>query len=95
MHFEDFSSFLDMAGYGVYVWLSFGCAALSLMILWCDSFFSKRRLFTQVLKEQARQARIKAAATQSTTAGQSATAGQSTAAEQSATAQKRTNGEQV
>ena len=62
MHFEDFSSFLDMAGYGVYVWLSFGCAALSLMILWFDSFFSKRRLLNQVLKEQARQARIKAAA---------------------------------
>jgi heme exporter protein D len=42
--------------------LSFGASALSLLILWLDSFFSKRTLLTQVLKEQARQARIKAAA---------------------------------
>ena len=76
MHFEDFSSFLDMAGYGVYVWLSFGCAALSLMILWCDSFFSKQRLFTQVLKEQARQARIKAAAEQQSATAQKRTNGE-------------------
>jgi heme exporter protein D len=51
-----------MGGYGLYVWLSFGASALSVLILWLDSFFSKRTLLTQVLKEQARQARIKAAA---------------------------------
>ncbi|MBU3004193.1 heme exporter protein CcmD [Paraglaciecola arctica] len=61
MHFEDFSSFLDMGGYGLYVWLSFGVTALSLLILWLDSIFSKRSLMSQVLSEQARQARIKAA----------------------------------
>ncbi len=65
MHFEDISSFFDMAGYGLYVWLSFGAAALSLLVLWLDSLFSKRTLLTQVLSEQARQARIKAAAEQS------------------------------
>ncbi|WP_339722904.1 heme exporter protein CcmD [uncultured Paraglaciecola sp.] len=64
MHFEDFSSFLDMGGYGLYVWLSFGVTALSLLVLWLDSFFSKRTLLTQVLREQTRQARIKAAAEQ-------------------------------
>jgi heme exporter protein D len=62
MVFEDLNSFLDMGGYGLYVWLSFGASALSVLILWLDSFFSKRTLLTQVLKEQARQARIKAAA---------------------------------
>ncbi len=61
MVFEDLHSFFDMGGYGLYVWLSFGASALSLLILWLDSFFSKRTLLTQVLKEQARQARIKAA----------------------------------
>lgn len=65
MHFEDMSSFLDMGGYGLYVWLSFGAAALSLLVLWGDSFLSKRTLLTQVLSEQARQARIKAAAEKS------------------------------
>jgi len=73
MHFEDISSFFDMGGYGLYVWLSFGAAALSLLVLWVDSFFSKRTLLTQVLSEQARQARIKAAAEQSATAEQRTT----------------------
>jgi heme exporter protein D len=70
MHFEDISSFLDMGGYGLYVWLSFGAAAISLLVLWLDSFFSKRTLLTEVLSEQTRQARIKAAAEQSATAEQ-------------------------
>jgi heme exporter protein D len=64
MAFEDVSGFLNMGGYGLYVWLSFGASALSLSVLWLDSFFSKRTLLMQVLKEQARQARIKAAAEQ-------------------------------
>ncbi|GAC18124.1 heme exporter protein CcmD [Paraglaciecola arctica] len=89
MHFEDFSSFLDMAGYGLYVWLSFGCAAISLLVLWLDSFFSKRAMLKQVLTEQKRQARIKAAAEQSATAEKSATA------QKSATAEQRTNGETI
>lgn len=70
MHFEDISSFFDMGGYGLYVWLSFGVAALSVLILWLDSFFSKRTLLTHVLSEQARQARINAAAKKSATAEQ-------------------------
>ena len=78
MHFEDISSFLDMGGYALYVWLSFGAAVLSLLVLWLDSFFSKQTLFTQVLSEQARQARIKAAAEQGATAGQRAAAEQRT-----------------
>lgn len=64
MHFEDMSSFFDMGGYGLYVWLSFGVSALCLLVMWLDSFYSKRTLLTQVLKEQARQGRIKAAAEQ-------------------------------
>jgi heme exporter protein D len=83
MAFEDLNSFFDMGGYGLYVWLSFGASALSLLILWLDSFFSKRTLLTQVLKEQARQARIKTAAAQSATA------------QKSATAEQRNNGETI
>jgi heme exporter protein D len=65
MHFEDISSFLDMGGYGLFVWLSFGAAFVSLFVLWADSFLSKQSLLNQVLSEQARQVRIKAAAEQS------------------------------
>jgi heme exporter protein D len=83
MYFEDINSFLDMGGYSLYVWLSFGSAALSLFVLWLDSLFSKRNLLTQVLSEQARQSRIKAAAEKSATV------------EQSATAKHRSNGETI
>jgi heme exporter protein D len=72
MHFEDISSFFDMGGYGLYVWLSFGAATLGLLILWVDAFFSKRTFLNKVLSEQARQARIKAAAEQSASAEQRA-----------------------
>jgi heme exporter protein D len=83
MYFEDISSFFDMGGYGLYVWLSFGSAALCLVVLWLDSLFSKRTLLTKVLSEQARQARIKAAAEKSAIA------------KQSAAAEQRTNGETI
>ena len=95
MVFDDINSFLDMGGYGLYVWLSFGSSALCLLILWLDSHFSKRRLITQVLNEQTRQGRIKAAAEQSATAEKSATAEQSATAEESATAQQKTHGETI
>jgi len=81
MVFDDINSFLDMGGYGLYVWLSFGSSALCLLVLWLDSHFSKRRLITQVLHEQTRQGRIKAAAEQSATAEKSATAQQKTQGE--------------
>ncbi len=51
-----------MGGYGLYVWLSFGLGFLSLIVLWVGSILTKRQLFTQILTEQTRQARIKAAA---------------------------------
>ena len=62
MHFEDMNAFWQMGGYGTYVWLSFGMGALSVALLWLDSIFAKRKLFSQILTEQARQLRIKAAA---------------------------------
>jgi heme exporter protein D len=62
MYFDDISSFFDMGGYGLFVWLSFGSGFLCVLLLWADSFFSKKTLLTQVLSEQARQVRIKAAA---------------------------------
>ena len=65
MHFEDFNAFLAMGGYGAYVWLSFGMGVLSIAVIWGDSILAKRKLFTQILTEQARQQRIKAASSPS------------------------------
>ncbi|MDU0356134.1 heme exporter protein CcmD [Paraglaciecola aquimarina] len=62
MHFENINEFWAMSGYGLYVWLSFGLGFLSLIILWLDSIMTKRKLFGEILAEQTRQARIKAAA---------------------------------
>lgn len=64
MHFDSMNAFWAMGGYGLYVWLSFGLGFLCLALLWLDSVWSKRKLFKQVLTEQVRLARIKAATSQ-------------------------------
>ncbi|QHJ13420.1 hypothetical protein FX988_03681 [Paraglaciecola mesophila] len=61
MQFESFSAFLDMGGYGFYVWLSFGVSLLALGVLAFDTLRQKKVLFSAVEKEQARKVRIKAA----------------------------------
>lgn len=61
MQFESVSAFLDMGGYGFYVWLSFGVSLLALAILAFDAVRQKKQLFNAVEKEQARKMRIKAA----------------------------------
>jgi heme exporter protein D len=61
MYFDDLNAFFAMGGYGFYVWLSFGLGFLSLTIIWLDSLLTKRRLLADVLVEQERQLRIKAA----------------------------------
>lgn len=62
MYFESIGDFWAMGGYGFYVWLSFGLGFLSLTLIWLESVLTKRKLIAQVLVEQQRQARIKAAA---------------------------------
>lgn len=58
MQFNSIQEFVAMGGYGLYVWLSFGLGLLSLVILWWSSWSTKKRLFKQVIAEQARQQRI-------------------------------------
>lgn len=40
MQFESISAFFDMGGYGFYVWLSYGVAALAILLL---IVFSKQK----------------------------------------------------
>jgi heme exporter protein D len=61
MHFSSMNEFLAMGGYGLYVWLSFGLGLLSVAVLWLSSWSTKKSLFQQALKEQARQQRIQQA----------------------------------
>lgn len=61
MQFESFSDFLAMGGYGLYVWLSFGVAGISLALLAGISRWERKRLVQAIGQEQHRRARIQAA----------------------------------
>lgn len=61
MQFNDVADFWNMGGYGLYVWLAFGSGFASLGFLWLATWQQKRRLFANVLTEQARLERIKQA----------------------------------
>jgi len=47
MQFDSFSAFLDMGGYGFYVWLSFGVSTVLILAL----IFSSLRGHTQAIKQ--------------------------------------------
>ena len=61
MQFDTLSDFWNMGGYGLYVWLAFGLGLLSVALLWLESWWTKKRLWSQVDAEQKRQLRIKQA----------------------------------
>ena len=60
MQFESWSAFFDMGGYGFFVWLAFGVSFLSLLIIYFESIYAKRALFSFAQQEFARKQRIKA-----------------------------------
>lgn len=64
MQFDTMTEFLNMGGYGLYVWLAFGLGLLSVALLWFESWWTKKRLLLKVITEQKRQQRIKQANTQ-------------------------------
>ena len=61
MHFDSWSAFWNMGGYGLYVWLSFGGTFLTLAFLVAESLLAKRHLLVQIKVEQDRKQRITAA----------------------------------
>ena len=64
MQFSSFADFIDMGGYGFYVWLSFGMAALLLAILVVNSVLNHKQVKQWIAKQQARQEKLKRAAKQ-------------------------------
>ena len=64
MQFDTMSDFINMGGYGLYVWLAFGLGLLSVVGIWLGSWRTKKYLLSQVMTEQKRQKRIKQAAQQ-------------------------------
>ncbi|MDG1123205.1 MAG: heme exporter protein CcmD [Glaciecola sp.] len=65
MHFDSFAAFLEMGGYGFFVWLSYGVSLLVVVAFIIYVKLDKRKLIAEVRAEAARKARIKQAKEQS------------------------------
>ena len=61
MAFDSISDFLAMDGYAHFVWPVCFIAVFALVILYVTAKKKTKRLFNDVIKEQSRQQRIKAA----------------------------------
>ncbi|PKI14140.1 heme exporter protein CcmD [Colwellia sp. 12G3] len=61
MQFNSFSDFINMGGYGFYVWLSFGAAALILTLLLISSKAGHQKIITQIVKRKQREDKLRQA----------------------------------
>jgi heme exporter protein D len=61
MQFNSFSDFIDMGGYGFYVWLSFGATALILTLLLVNSKAGHQQIITQIAKRKQREDKLRQA----------------------------------
>ena len=61
MQFNSFSDFINMGGYGFYVWLSFGAAALILTLLLVTSKAGHQKIITQIAKRKQREDKLRQA----------------------------------
>ncbi|WP_188008891.1 heme exporter protein CcmD [Grimontia hollisae] len=59
MHFDSFSSFLAMGGYGAYVWSSFAITFAAMAWVALATYFTRRKLFKDIKNKVAREQRIK------------------------------------
>ena len=58
MQFSSLSEFINMGGYGYYVWLSFGSATLILSLLLIVSKKGHRQVISSIAKRQAREEKL-------------------------------------
>ncbi len=61
MQFNSFSDFINMGGYGFYVWLSFGAAALILTLLLVSSKAGHQQIINQIAKRKQREEKLRQA----------------------------------
>lgn len=59
MQFESFSAFLDMGGYGFYVWLSFGVSAALLLALTLSSLMGHKQVIKNIAIRQQRDNKLR------------------------------------
>ena len=58
MFFQSWSDFINMGGYGFYVWLSYGISLVAMIILAIQSVKGRKAVLKEVLREQQREARL-------------------------------------
>ncbi|WP_057830501.1 heme exporter protein CcmD [Colwellia sp. TT2012] len=61
MQFNSFSDFINMGGYGFYVWLSFGATALILTLLLISSKAGHQQIIHQIAKRKQREDKLRQA----------------------------------
>ncbi|RUO61846.1 heme exporter protein CcmD [Pseudidiomarina insulisalsae] len=58
MQFDSWQAFINMGGYGFYVWLAFGVSFLALALVVVQGLQARRKLQQEFVKEQQRQQRL-------------------------------------
>jgi len=61
MQFESFSDFINMGGYGFYVWLSFGVTAILLALLIFNSRAGHQQIIKDIASRQQREDKLRQA----------------------------------
>lgn len=59
MQFENFSAFLNMGGYGFYVWLSFGVSTTLIVALIISSIASHKQVIKDIAIRQQREEKLR------------------------------------
>jgi heme exporter protein D len=59
MQFESFSAFLDMGGYGFYVWLSFGISTALIFALIISSLMGHKQVIKNIAIRQQRESKLR------------------------------------
>lgn len=62
MQFDSLDAFLDMGGYGFYVWLSFGVSAFLLVLLVIVSQQQHKKVIQHIHSRQRREQKLRQAA---------------------------------
>ena len=59
MQFDSFSAFIDMGGYGFYVWLSYGVTAALLLILILSSVTGHKQVIKNIAQRKQREDKLR------------------------------------
>lgn len=59
MRFDSFSDFIDMGGYGFYVWLSYGVATALLLILIFSSITGHKKVIKNIAQRKQREDKLR------------------------------------